>query len=85
MLLAGECLSPYSLSKCLVLTLQGIQYAATAYTQMLRAVDAELSMAEIGEAWQNGYAERLIRTKKEEEACRCTSATMTLCSSWAGS
>ena len=24
-------------------------------------------MAEIGEAWQNGYAERLIRTIKEEE------------------
>jgi putative transposase len=46
---------------------QGIQYAATAYIQMLRAVDAEISMAEIGEAWQNGYAERLIRTIKEEE------------------
>jgi putative transposase len=50
-----------------VLTLQGIQYAAAAYIQMLRAVDAEISMAEIGEAWQNGYAERLIRTIKEEE------------------
>ena len=24
-------------------------------------------MAEVGEAWQNGYAERLIRTIKEEE------------------
>ncbi len=46
---------------------QGIQYAAPAYTQMLRAVDAEISMAEIGEAWQNGYAERLVRTIKEEE------------------
>jgi transposase InsO family protein len=46
---------------------QGIQYAAAAYIQMLRAVDAEVSMAEIGEAWQNGYAERLIRTIKEEE------------------
>jgi putative transposase len=46
---------------------QGIQYAAAAYIQMLRAVDAEISMAEIGEAWQNGYAERLIRTIKEEE------------------
>jgi transposase InsO family protein len=46
---------------------QGIQYAAEAYIQMLRAVDAEISMAEIGEAWQNGYAERLIRTIKEEE------------------
>ena len=46
---------------------QGIQYAATAYIDMLRAVDAEISMAEIGQAWQNGYAERLIRTIKEEE------------------
>jgi len=46
---------------------QGIQYAATAYIDMLRAVDAEISMAESGEAWQNGYAERLIRTIKEEE------------------
>jgi transposase InsO family protein len=46
---------------------QGIQYAATAYIQMLRAVDAEISMAECGQAWQNGYAERLIRTIKEEE------------------
>ena len=24
-------------------------------------------MAEVGQAWQNGYAERLIRTIKEEE------------------
>ena len=46
---------------------QGIQYAATAYVQMLRSADAEISMAERGEAWQNGYAERLIRTIKEEE------------------
>ena len=46
---------------------QGIQYAATAYIQMLQAVDAEISMTESGEAWQNGYAERLMRTIKEEE------------------
>ena len=46
---------------------QGIQYAASAYIQMLRAADAEISMAECGQAWQNGYAERLIRTIKEEE------------------
>jgi putative transposase len=46
---------------------QGIQYAATAYIHMLRAVDAEISMAESGEAWQNVCAERLIRTIKEEE------------------
>jgi len=46
---------------------QGIQYAATLYIRMLRAADAEISMAECGQAWQNGYAERLIRTIKEEE------------------
>jgi transposase InsO family protein len=46
---------------------QGIQHAATAYIERLRAVGAEISMAEIGEAWQNGYAERRIRTIKEEE------------------
>ncbi len=46
---------------------QGIQYAATVYIQMLQAVDAEISMTESGEAWQNGYAERLMRTIKEEE------------------
>jgi putative transposase len=45
---------------------QGIQYAATAYTETLRAALVEISMAEVGEAWQNGYAERLIRTIKEE-------------------
>ncbi len=46
---------------------QGIQYAATAYTDLLRATGVVISMAEVGEATQNGYAERLIRTIKEEE------------------
>ena len=46
---------------------QGIQYAATAYTDLLRATGVAISMAEVGEATQNGYAERLIRTIKEEE------------------
>lgn len=46
---------------------QGVQYAATAYTQVLQAAQVQISMAEQGEAWQNGYAERLIRTIKEEE------------------
>jgi putative transposase len=45
---------------------QGIQYAATAYTETLQAALVGISMAEVGEAWQNGYAERLIRTNKEE-------------------
>jgi len=46
---------------------QGIQYAATAYTDLLGATGVAISMAELGEATQNGYAERLIRTIKEEE------------------
>lgn len=46
---------------------QGIQYAATAYTDLLQAAGVAISMAEVGEATQNGYAERLIRTIKEEE------------------
>ena len=46
---------------------QGVQYASTAYTRMLQEVNVQVSMAAVGEAWQNGYAERLIRTIKEEE------------------
>lgn len=44
---------------------QGVQYAAAAYIDALQ--NTRISMAEVGEAWQNGYAERLIRTIKEEE------------------
>lgn len=46
---------------------QGVQYAATAYGELLQAAEVAISMAEIGEPWQNGYAERLMRTIKEEE------------------
>lgn len=46
---------------------QGVQYAATDYTDLLRARGVQISMADVGAAWQNGYAERLIRTIKEEE------------------
>jgi putative transposase len=46
---------------------QGIQYAATAYTDLLQTKGIVISMAEIGAAWQNGFAERLMRTIKEEE------------------
>jgi transposase InsO family protein len=46
---------------------QGVQYAAKAYTQMLKDIKVQISMADKGKAWQNGYAERLIRTIKEEE------------------
>lgn len=46
---------------------QGVQYAATGYVELLRRAGVAISMAEVGEAWQNGYAERLMRTIKEEE------------------
>ncbi len=46
---------------------QGMQYAATAYVETLEARHVAISMAEIGAAWQNGFAERLMRTIKEEE------------------
>jgi len=46
---------------------QGIQYAAPAYVDLLNANEIVISMADVGQAWQNGYAERLIRTIKEEE------------------
>jgi transposase InsO family protein len=46
---------------------QGLQYAALAYTQLLAQHGTQISMAEVGEPTQNGYAERLMRTIKEEE------------------
>lgn len=46
---------------------QGVQYAATDYVTTLENHGVSISMAEVGEAWQNGYAERLVRTIKEEE------------------
>jgi transposase InsO family protein len=46
---------------------QGVQYAANAYVEMLQAAGAAISMASVGEPEENGYAERLMRTIKEEE------------------
>ena len=46
---------------------QGVQYAAQEYVDHLRGVKAAISMSDAGAAWQNGYAERLMRTIKEEE------------------
>jgi putative transposase len=46
---------------------QGVQYAATAYVERLTAVGAAISMASVGAPEENGYAERLMRTVKEEE------------------
>jgi transposase InsO family protein len=46
---------------------QGVQYAANAYVDTLEQAGVAISMADVGEAAQNGYAERVIRTIKEEE------------------
>lgn len=46
---------------------QGLQYAATDYTDLLKQHNIQISMAEVGEPTQNAYAERLMRTIKEEE------------------
>jgi transposase InsO family protein len=46
---------------------RGVQYAAGTYVGVLSAHDVEISMAEAGRPEQNGYAERVMRTIKEEE------------------
>jgi putative transposase len=46
---------------------QGVQYAAIVYVNMLHNRDVMISMANVGEPEENGYAERLMRTIKEEE------------------
>jgi putative transposase len=46
---------------------QGVQYACPGYVEELRSRQVRVSMAEVGQAQQNGYAERVIRTIKEEE------------------
>lgn len=46
---------------------QGVQYAASAYVERLQGLNVTRSMAAIGEPRENGYAERLVRTIKEEE------------------
>jgi putative transposase len=46
---------------------QGVQYAATAYVERLAGRGVTISMAAAGVPEENGYAERLMRTIKEEE------------------
>lgn len=46
---------------------QGVQYAAHSYVECLQDVGAQISMAARGQAADNPYAERVIRTIKEEE------------------
>ena len=45
----------------------GVQYLSTAYISTLTHHGIEISLAHRGHPWENGYAERLIRTLKEEE------------------
>ena len=45
----------------------GIQYLSDRYVSLLKDAGVEISMAGKGRAWENGYAERFIRTLKEEE------------------
>jgi putative transposase len=49
---------------------QGVQYAATAYVERLKQLRVKLSMAAVGEPRENGFAERLMRTIKEEQVDR---------------
>ena len=37
------------------------------YVELLTETGAAISMTEVSEVWQNSYAERLMRTIKEEE------------------
>lgn len=46
---------------------QGVQYASFAYVDLLKSKDVQISMAAVGKAEENGYAERFMRTIKEEE------------------
>ena len=46
---------------------QGVQYLSTPYISTLMSYGIEISLAHRGCPWENGYAERLIRTLKEEE------------------
>jgi len=46
---------------------QGVQYAAQAYTHVLKQYGIQISMAAQGKPEENGYAERFMRTLKEEQ------------------
>jgi transposase InsO family protein len=46
---------------------EGVQYAATDYTELLQVQGICISMAHVGKPTENGFAERLLRTIKEEE------------------
>jgi len=43
---------------------QGVQYAATAYTDLLAGRNVAISMVAVGKPEENGFAEHLMRTIK---------------------
>jgi putative transposase len=45
---------------------RGVQYTSRAYVERLLGLGVRLSYAGTGRPWENGHAERLIRTVKEE-------------------
>ena len=51
-------------------SLLAAMYAAFAYIDRLKELGVTLSMAAVGEPRENGFAERLMRTIKEEEVDR---------------
>lgn len=46
---------------------QGVQYADHRYVHYLDQAHVRISMAAVGKAWENGYAERVLGTIKQEE------------------
>ena len=46
---------------------QGVQYAADGYVSVLQAAGVQISMSAQGQPTQNAYAERFMRTLKDEE------------------
>ena len=46
---------------------QGVQYLSNAYISLLKDHSIEISVAQRGRPWENGYAERLIRTLNDYE------------------
>ncbi len=46
---------------------QGVQYADHRYVEYLERANIRISMAAVGKAWENGHAERVIGTIKQEE------------------
>lgn len=45
----------------------GVQYTSRAYVERLLGLGVRLSYAGTGKPWENGHAERLIRTIKDDK------------------